>query len=140
LCAEGLALAETIAHPFTLAIALWNSAILHQLLREPIATGTVGKRIVHYSNEMGLKSMVPVGKCFRGDALTHQSEFAEGIAQMREGIAELRSIGTLVALPSVCGALADALARSGNVDEALTAVEEGLTMARVGIVCQRSIV
>ena len=132
LCAEGLALAETIAHPFTLAIALWNSAILHQLLREPIATGTVGKRIVHYSNEMGLKSMVPVGKCFRGDALTHQSEFAEGIAQMREGIAELRSMGTLVALPSVCGALADAFARCGNVDEALTAVEEGLTMARVG--------
>jgi class 3 adenylate cyclase/predicted ATPase len=132
LCAEGLTLAETIAHPFTLAIALWNSAILHQLLREPNATGTVGERLVHYSNEMGLRSMVPVGKCFRGDALTHQSELAEGIAQMREGIAELRSTGTLVALPSVCGALADALARYGNVDEALTAVQEGLTMARVG--------
>ena len=132
LCAEGLALAEAIAHPFTVAIALWNSAILHQLFRDPNATGTFGERIVHYSNEMGLRWMVSVGKCFRGDALTHQSEFAEGIAQMRDGIAELRSIGTLVALPSVCGALADALARCGNVDEALAAVQEGLAMARVG--------
>jgi len=44
--------------------------------------------------------MVPIGKVFRGDALARHSQFAEGIGQMREGITELRSIGTVFSLPS----------------------------------------
>jgi hypothetical protein len=62
---------------------------------------------------------------------------------MREGIAELRAIGTLVALPCAFGVLADSFARSGNVDEAPAAVEEGLTMAHASVtasICRRSIV
>ena len=132
LSGEGLALAESLAHPFSVAIALWNICILHQLLRNPDAAGAVAERIIRYSAEMGLRSMVPLGKCLRGDALTHHGELAEGIAQMREGIAEFRAIGSLVSLPSILGALADALARFGKFDEALIAVEEGLTMAQVG--------
>jgi predicted ATPase len=129
---DGLALAEALAHPFTVAIALWNTGILHQLLREPHAMGAVGERIIRYSNEMGLRAMVPVGKALRGDALSHQGEITEGIAQIREGMAEVRTIGTLITLPSLFAALADAFARCGNVDEGLAAVEEGLMMSRAG--------
>jgi hypothetical protein len=64
LCGEGLALVEALAHPFTVAIALWNFAHLHQLLREHNVVGTVGERIIRYANEMGLRSMVPVGNFF----------------------------------------------------------------------------
>ena len=61
---EGLALAEALAHPITVAIALWNFAHLHQLLREHNVVSTVGERIIRYANEMGLRSMVPVGNFF----------------------------------------------------------------------------
>jgi predicted ATPase len=47
-------------------------------------------------------------------------------------MAEVRAIGTLISLPSLFAALADAFARCGNVDEGLAAVEEGLTMSRTG--------
>ena len=132
LCRDGLALAEVLAHPFTIAVALWATGILHQLRREPDATREVGERMIHYCSEKGLRTMVPIGKVFRGDALARLGEFAEGIGQMREGIAELRSIGTLFSLPSFFAALASAYARCGNVGEGLAAVEEGLAMTRTG--------
>ena len=132
LCRDGLALAEGLAHPFTVAIALWATGILHQLRREPDETREVGGRMIHYCSEKGLRTMVPIGKVFRGDALAWHGEFAEGIAQMREGITELRSIGTLFSLPSFFAALASACARCGHIGEGLAAVEEGLAMTRVG--------
>jgi predicted ATPase len=132
LCRDGLALAEALGHPFSIAIALWAAGILHQLRREPEATRKAGERMISYCREKGLPPMVPLGKVFRGDALTRQAEFAQGIALMREGIAELRSFGTLFSLPSFFPALASACARSGNVGDGLAAVEEGLVLAHTG--------
>jgi class 3 adenylate cyclase/predicted ATPase len=132
LCRDGLALAEALAHPFTVAIALWATGILHQLRRESDATRAAGERMISYCSEKGLPPMVPLGKVFRGDALARQGEFAEGIAEMREGIAELRSIGTLFSVPSFFPALASACARSGNVGDGLAALEEGLAMVQKG--------
>ena len=126
---DALALAEALAHPFTLAIALQLVAYLHLLLREPDAVRAIGERIIRYSTDTGLRPMVSVGKGFRGDALTHQGETVEGIAELREALAELRGMSWLVATPSWFAALADALARSGKTDEGLAVVEEGLKMA-----------
>jgi predicted ATPase len=81
---------------------------------------------------MVLRSMVPIGKCLLGHARTHQGQFAEGIAQMRGGIAELRAMGTGLTLASLFAALADALARWGKTDEGLAAAAEGLSMAGAG--------
>ena len=131
-CRDGLALAEVLAHPFTIAVALWGTGILHQLRREPDATREVGERMIHYCSEKGLRTMVPIGKVFRGDGLARQGQFEEGIGQMREGIAELRSIGTVFSLPSFFAALASVCARCGNVGEGLAAVEEGLAVTRTG--------
>ncbi len=132
MCRDGLALAEALAHPFTVAIALWATGILHQLRLESDATRAAGERMISYCSEKGLPPMVPLGKVFRGDALARQGEFAEGIAEMREGIAELRSIGTLFSVPSFFPALASACARSGNVGDGLAALEEGLAMVQKG--------
>jgi hypothetical protein len=51
---------------------------------------------------------------------------------MRGGIAELRAMGTGLTLPSLFGALADALAGSGKTDEGLAAAAEGLSIAGAG--------
>jgi adenylate cyclase len=130
--ADALALGEALAHPFSVAIALWNFAMLHQLLREPDAAGAIGEKIIRYSNEMVLRSMVPIGKCLSGYARTHQEELAEGIAQLRGGIAELRAMGTRLTVASLFAALADALGRWGKTDEGLAAAAEGLSMAGAG--------
>jgi predicted ATPase len=81
---------------------------------------------------MVLRMMVPIGKVYRGDALTLQGESVEGINELREGLAGMRAMGTLSAVPSVFAALGDALARTGKTDEGLAAVDEGLKMAEAG--------
>ena len=131
-CLEGVALAEALAHPFTIGISLWAAGILHQLRREPDAMRQIGERMIHYGKEKGLRMIVPFGKFFRGNAMAQHGEFAEGIAQMREGISELRSIGTLFSLPSLFAGLADACADCGKIDEGLATIEQGLEMIRTG--------
>jgi class 3 adenylate cyclase/predicted ATPase len=131
-CRDGLALAEVLAHPFTIGLALWGAGILYQLRREPDAMRDVGERMFQYGREKGLRMIVPFGKFFRGNAIAQQGEFAQGIAQMHEGISELRSIGTSFSLLSLFAGLADACAQCGNVDEGLAVVEEGLALMRTG--------
>jgi predicted ATPase len=126
------ALAEELAHPFTLGLALWTGCGLHQLRREPDAIRELGERMIHYGSEKGLGMVALIGKTFRGDAMARHGEFAEGIAQMREGINELRSIGTLYTLSAHLAGLAEACARCGNVDEGLATVEEAFAMIRAG--------
>ena len=58
--------------------------------------------MIHYGGEKGLRMIVPYGKVFRGDAMTQHGDFLpEGTVQMREGISELRSMGTLFSLLSL---------------------------------------
>jgi predicted ATPase len=92
----------------------------------------VGERMFQYGREKGLRMIVPFGKFFRGNAIAQHGEFAQGLAQMREGINELRSIGTSFSLLSLFAGLADACAQCGNVDEGLAVVEEGLALMRTG--------
>jgi class 3 adenylate cyclase/predicted ATPase len=132
LCEDGIALAESLQHPFSLAVALWATGLLHQLRRAPAETLEVGDRMIAYCTESGLPPMVPLGKVFRGDSLARLGEAAEGIALMRDGIAELRAHGTLFSLPSFFPALADAYARTGDVDNAMETIEDGLGAAEAG--------
>ena len=88
--------------------------------------------MIEYGKEKGLRMVVPFGKFFHGNAIAEHGEFAEGIAQMREGISELRSIGTLFSLLSFLAGLAEACARCGNLDEGLAVIEEGQAMMRTG--------
>jgi class 3 adenylate cyclase/predicted ATPase len=127
-----LALAEELAHPFTLSLAWWTTCGLHQLRREPDAMRELCERMIRYASEKGLGMIALIGKAFRGDAMAQHGEFAEGIALMRGGINELRSIGTLYTLSGHLAGLAEACARCGNVDKGLATVEEAFAMMRTG--------
>jgi predicted ATPase len=129
---DAVTLAESLAHPLSVAIALWHAAMLHQLLRDHVSVATFGERMVRHARETGLPVAGLQGKVHLGDALTHRGEFSEGVAQIREGIAELRVIGTVIGLPNYFCALADAFARHGDIDEGLAAVAEAFAMADAG--------
>lgn len=129
---DALTLAEALAHPFSMAITLVVVGFLNVTLRQTDAIRALGERLIAYAIEMGLRPMVPFGKFIRGEALTHQGEIVEGIAQMRESLAELRAVGYLITMPAMIASLADAVRRSGKMDEGLAAVEKGLEMVDAG--------
>ena len=120
---EALALAEKIAHPFTLAAALAFTAMLHLDRDEP---GLALQRLeaaeaIALEQRLGL---VMEPQLLRGAALIAQGAFKEAATCLRDSLAgrpgthRLRTYGL--------AGLATALARQGEHGLALAAVQEGL--------------
>jgi predicted ATPase len=62
----------------------------------------------------------------RGWALTMQGQGADGLTQMRQGLAAYRATGTVLDLPWYLGVLAEACGRTGRVDEGQVMLAEAL--------------
>jgi class 3 adenylate cyclase/predicted ATPase len=123
---EALALAERIAHPFTLALALqYNSMLLLDRGESELALQRlVLAEALAAEQRLGL---VLEPQLLRGAALTSQGAFEEAVACLREGLAgpagmtRLRCYGLAM--------LADTLTRQGKHGAAVATAREGLATA-----------
>ena len=82
---EAITLAQALAHPFTLASALFFVAYLHHAHREGPATQERAEALIALSTEQGFRHWLVPGTLLRGWALATQGQREEGIAQMRHG-------------------------------------------------------
>ena len=69
-----------------------------------------------------------LGTLFRGMALAAQGQSAEGLAQMRQGLAAVQATGTAVGMPGHLAQLAEAYGQMGQVDEGMHLLAEALAM------------
>ena len=126
--AKGLALAERIAHPFTLGFALLLSSQVYLNRREPeralrqldAAEAVAAEQRLSFNLEPGM---------LRGAALLGQGAVDEAIARIRDGVAKWTGLGRTVNLPFGLASLAEGLARRGDRAAALAALREGLEIA-----------
>jgi class 3 adenylate cyclase/tetratricopeptide (TPR) repeat protein len=125
---KGLALAERIAHPFTLGFALLFSSQVYLNRREPeralrhldAAAAVAAEQRLSFNLEPGM---------LRGAALLGQGAVDEAIACIREGVAKWTRLGRTLNLPFGLASLAEGLARRGERAAALAALREGLDIA-----------
>jgi class 3 adenylate cyclase/tetratricopeptide (TPR) repeat protein len=121
---EALELAERIAHPFSLALALqYNSMLLLDRGESELALRQLElAEALAAEQRLGL---VLEPQLLRGAALTAQGAFEEAIACLRQGLAgpagatRLRCYGFAM--------LADALTRQGKHEAAVEAAKDGLS-------------
>jgi predicted ATPase len=126
--ARGLALAERIAHPFTLGFALLFSSQVYLNRREPeqalrhleAAEVVAAEQRLSFNLEPGM---------LHGAALLAQGAVDEAIARIREGVAKWTGLGRTLNLPFGLASLAEGLARRGDRAAALAALREGLEIA-----------
>jgi predicted ATPase len=71
---------------------------------------------------------LPWGAALRGWALAEQGQAEEGIAQLRQAIADWRAAGSRALVPYFLGLLAEAYARMGRADEGLITLAEALAI------------
>ena len=122
-----------LTYLFSLAIALARTGMLHQVRREEQAAQEQAEALVTLSHEQGFSYWALVGMVHHGWALAEQGQGETGLAQMREGLAALRSTGTELYLPYMLALLAEAAGKTGNVEEGLRAVAEAKSiMDRTG--------
>jgi predicted ATPase len=125
---EALALARKIAHPFSLAIALFFAAWLSALRREWPMAGKHAEATVALCAEQGFADWLLLGTFAQGSALAEHGRTDEGIAQMRDSVATMPSRGREIARPYWLAALAAAYGKAGRTDDALAPVAEALAL------------
>jgi predicted ATPase len=123
-----LTLAQDLAHPFSLALALYFAAWLHLLRGEVQATREKAEALIALSTEQGYPHRLAGGTIRRGWAVAKQGRLEEGITQMQQGLAALRAAGTEVVRSWSLTLLAEAYGNAGHVEEGLAALTEALAV------------
>jgi TOMM system kinase/cyclase fusion protein len=133
---EALTLARELAHPFSLACALFFAAWLHQFRREGHLTHEWAEAAIALAAEHGFAQFVAGATIFRGCALAEryaepgagQGQVEEGMAQMQQGLAAWRATGAEVLRPYGLALLAKASAKLGQREAGLTLLTEALAL------------
>ncbi len=127
---EALSLAWELSHPFSLALALYRAATLHQLRREVQLTRERVEAVMALSAEQGFPLWLTWGTVLRGWALAVQGQGEEGIAQMRQGLAASQAIGAELFRPYYLALLAEVYGKEGQAEDGLAALAEALDIVR----------
>jgi predicted ATPase len=127
---EAVALARQLVHPHSLALALYFAAVLHQRRQDPGASRECAEELIRLADEHGYGLWSAGGAVLRGRALAEQGSPAEGVAEIRRGLAAWRATGALVNLSYQLALLAEVLAAAGQAEEAHAALDEAAGLVR----------
>ncbi len=119
---EAVALAERLAHPFSLELALLWNALLRLERREPELALQRLDAAETLAAEQRLGFLYEP-RFARGAALSAQGALEEAVACLREGLAS--RLGALTFRPFGLASLAEALTQQGDYDAALEATRGG---------------
>ena len=123
---EALALAQALAHPYSLAVAQHWAAYLHHHRREAPAVQAQAEALLSLATAQGFPLWVGFGTCWRGWALAMQGQGEAGLAQMRQGLAAVLATGQTLSRPLCLVLLAEAAGHVGQVEEGLRLLAEAL--------------
>ncbi|QBR02943.1 adenylate/guanylate cyclase domain-containing protein [Paraburkholderia pallida] len=126
---EALALARQLAYGPTLAFALAYGAELHQLRGEVALTLERAEAAMAVTSDQGLPYWLAWGIALRGWALTRRDRLQEGIAQMREGLADQRAHGGEEERSYFLALLAESHGIAGDREAALRVLDEAMSIA-----------
>jgi adenylate cyclase len=133
-CNAALALAERLAHPPTIAIALAWACGLYHFERDAAATEPYARRLIDLAKDQDLPAWGAAGTIFHGWAVAEAGAGGAGIREIREGLVAAHAAGTLMPLAPLYNlVLADACLKHGSADEGLRVVDDTLAgMALTG--------
>jgi tetratricopeptide (TPR) repeat protein len=127
--AEALALADQMRDPFSRAIALVYSALLHAFRGESGPALQRGREAMSLCGRYGFAYYFAMGKIVTGWATAAESDATEGLEQLREGLDQLRGLGAELRLPYYFALLGETLGRAGMPGEALASISNGFAFA-----------
>ena len=121
-----LARAHELSHPISICFALMNAALLHQFRREAELVRSRAEAVIALATEHDFPEWLPQAMSVRGWALALLGQEAEGIRLLVEGLAGQLRIGLETRRSRYLALLAEAYGHSGQTEEGLTTVREGL--------------
>jgi len=125
-----LVLAQQLAHPLSLAVALYWAAMLHHLRREASLTQAHAEALMTIAADQGFSVLLALAMPLLGWARAASGHGNEGIRQIQQGLAAYEATGDVRDRPYLLALLAEASAQSGQTAEGLEALAAAL--ARLG--------
>ncbi len=125
-----LTLGRSLAHPFSLVVTLTWLAILHQCRRDVPQAQALAEEAIALSRDQGFPFWLAVATLVWGWALIEQGQYEEGMAQIGGGVTAMQATGARNWQPYQLYLLAEAHAKSGQVDEAQRSLRKASTIAQ----------
>ena len=121
-----LAMVQELDHPFSRAYVLLWLALLYNHLRVVQDTQKWADAATQFATEQEFPFWYTLGTTLRGWLLTEQGHLTEGIALMRQGLADIQAVGTEVLQAYLRGLLAAAYGKIHQPGEGLAVLAEAL--------------
>jgi len=125
---EAIALAQELAHSYSLAYALYFATVLHCLRRETPAAQAQAEALIALARQQEFPTRGVRGTVLRGWALAARGQSTEGMAQICQGMDAQRSMGAWLQRPFDLALLAQAYGWIGQTAEALRLLDEALAL------------
>jgi len=126
---EAIELARTIGHLFSLEYALHHAGWLRQHCLLGDEAQAAGDEQINIATEQGFTFWHATGTLYRGAGLILQGSIERGLPLLVKGLESYRATGAELALPYYLSLLGDGYTRSGLFGEALTVLNDGLSIA-----------
>jgi len=127
---EAVTMARSLAHPYSLANAMWHCAIVLQVGRQRQGCRDLATELLEVSQEHDFPMMRGAGMFFSGWATADGGDLEQGIALMEEGIA-LFSAVRHVTRPYMQAVLSSATADLGKPGEGLELLKDAFAATEI---------
>jgi predicted ATPase len=121
-----IAEARRLAHPASLASSLTFDVRLRSFVGDNALLGERVNELVAVTTEQGFPQFGAVGTIYRGWVEVKNGDVAEGISLLRSGSTAFRVTGAALWKPHHTALLARAYETAGQIDEAVTLLDEAL--------------
>ena len=125
---ETVARAESISHPFSLALALAYSAMLHYFRDVPEAAQERAEAAGAVCRRYGFRYYLAWTPILAGWARVRLGDGQAGLAEMLRGFSELRATGAALRAPLYLGLIAQASGVLGDVESGLRYLEQAMSL------------
>jgi tetratricopeptide (TPR) repeat protein len=126
--AAAVAMAETLNHPYTLAVTLWKPGFAAQLAGDGRAALGWAEKVLEVSEAQSFAFWVALGRSLKGAALGLLGRPAEAIPLLEDGLRRIEATGCEMVHQNNLGCLADNLWAVGRRAEAWAALTRALEL------------
>jgi predicted ATPase len=129
-CHEMVARARQVSHPQNICLALFFSGLVHLLRRDWPQVRQHAEATLALASEHGLPQYIGFGSLLQGAAFFAGAELNPAVRYLRQGLNDLKNIGSEIFASQFRGLLGYALGQLGRTSEALALFDEAIAGGR----------